>query len=208
MTSNNLPQATPINLPQATPINDCPICYQTFTNDLFINCSNNHIACCLECYNKLTDNNCPMCRTPLGYSQVRTTTTTTTTTRITARMGSPRSRINSNNNEQIINNLVNSFSMEDTQANRTWARRSLAQSRRRRREAMESSNNNYDSNIANLIANHRETLNNRQIAQRTRREREARELQESQDRYYDNLLVELTLENNERINEILRLRIH
>jgi hypothetical protein len=70
---------------------DCPICYESFANDLFINCSNNHIACCLECYNKLTDNNCPMCRNPLGGGEVRTTTTTTTTTTtIRAGMGSPR----------------------------------------------------------------------------------------------------------------------
>ena len=140
---------------------DCPICYETFSNDLFINCSNNHIACCLECYNKLTDNNCPICRNPLGGGEVRTTTTTTTTTTIRARIGS------------------------------------------------NATNNNYDSNIADLIAAHRETLNNRQIAQRRRREREARELQESQDRYYDNLLEELNQEENrinERRNQILRLR--
>jgi hypothetical protein len=139
---------------------DCPICYETFTNDLFINCSNNHIACCYECFSKLTDNNCPMCRNPLGGGEVRTTTTTTTTTTtIRARIGNP--------------------------------------------------NNNYDSNIANLIANHRETLNNRQIAQRRRREREARERVENEERYYDNLLEELTQEENrinERRNEILRLR--
>ena len=146
---------------------DCPICYETFSNDLFINCSNNHIACCLECFNKLTDNNCPMCRNPLGYREVTTTTTTTTTTTITARVGSPRSRLD------------------------------LIRIRRNATNQRQSSNNNYDSNIANLIASHRQTLNNRQIAQRRRRRRE-------REAYFDNLLEALTLENNERINQILR----
>ena len=93
---------------------DCPICYETFSNDLFINCSNNHIACCYECLSKLTDNNCPICRKSLGGSNVITTTTTIiTTTPIRVRVGSPSSR------------------------------------------------RDYYRNIADLIASHRERLNNR-----------------------------------------------
>ena len=45
---------------------DCPICYETCYNDNFINCDNNHIACCLDCFSKLPNNNCPICRNPLS----------------------------------------------------------------------------------------------------------------------------------------------
>ena len=141
---------------------DCPICYETFSNDLFINCSNNHIACCYDCFSKLTDNKCPICRNPLGGGEVTTTTTTTTTT-IRASIGSPRIRSNANNydsnianlinnhrrrlvinqreeNEVIINSVFANDPTADTPANRTWARRSLAQSQRRRREREEQIN--------------------------------------------------------------------
>ena len=78
------------------------------------------------------------------------------------------------------------------------------------RRQRQTNNSNYDSNISNLIANHRETLNNRQIAQRRRREREVREEEEASERILDIELEALDQEErriNDRRNEILSSRI-
>ena len=156
-------------------ITDCPICYETFTNDNFINCPNNHIACCIDCFSKLSNNNCPICRNPLNNETTTTTTTITTTT--TSRL--PRLRIQREARETITARMGSPRQRPDS---------------------------NYDSNISNLIANHRETLNNRQIAQRRRREREVREEEEAFERILDMELEALAQEEiriNNRRNEIL-----
>ena len=52
---------------------DCPICYETCYNDNFINCDNNHIACCLDCFSILPNTNCPICRNSLSTKSETTT---------------------------------------------------------------------------------------------------------------------------------------
>ena len=63
---------------------DCPICYESYDISNMINCPNNHIASCIECLSRITNNTCPICRNSLGDSI--TTTTTTTTTRTSSRL--------------------------------------------------------------------------------------------------------------------------
>jgi uncharacterized Zn finger protein (UPF0148 family) len=69
----------------------CPICLDDFNKDEFINCNNNHIACCYKCLSRMTDEKCPMCRRNLFTTTITTTTTTTTTTISSQRIERPLS---------------------------------------------------------------------------------------------------------------------
>ena len=61
-------------------IEECPVCYnECLTKDSIICSNGNHLACCSECWKKISTNKCPMCR-----STIRIPYSDTDSTQLTA----------------------------------------------------------------------------------------------------------------------------
>jgi hypothetical protein len=160
---------------------DCPICYESYDISNMINCPNNHVASCIECLSRITNNTCPICRNSLGDSI--TTTTTTTTTRTSSRLDMIRRREAARREREEIERAQRellAYHRELIEEDQTRARIGVLLE-----ENQPLSNNappraqedqTYDNNIQNIIRNHRnEEQRHRSQAQRERRDRERRD---------------------------------
>lgn len=154
---------------------DCPICYERYNISHMIDCPNNHVACCIECLSRITNNNCPICRTTLGDSitlthsiqQGSTTSTiTTTTTRTSSRLELIRRREEARREREDRDSVYQEYDrlFEANRPSSTYT------------PPRNQADQTYDNNIQNIIRNHRnEEQRHRSEAQRERRDRERRD---------------------------------
>jgi len=149
---------------------DCPICYESYDISNMINCPNNHIASCIECLSRITNNTCPICRNSLGDSI--TTTTTTTTTRTSSRLDMIRRREEARREREererrelleIREGLLAILERNQPLSNNTTP---SPQPQSNNTTPRPQEDQTYDNNIQTIIRNHRSE------AQRARRDRE------------------------------------
>jgi hypothetical protein len=152
---------------------DCPICYESYDISNMINCPNNHIASCIECLSRITNNTCPICRNSLGDSI--TTTTTTTTTRTSSRLDMIRRREEARREREererrelleIREGLLAILERNQPLSNNTTPSPQPPSNNTTPRAQEDQT---YDNNIQTIIRNHRSE------AQRARRDRERRD---------------------------------
>lgn len=50
---------------------ECPVCYDSFSKDEVLICSNNHIHCCATCLSQITTDICSICRVDVFNNPIR-----------------------------------------------------------------------------------------------------------------------------------------